>query len=67
MFWCGWPGISKVPKVPTLQYCVEKEVRDTLSILHEHKYQNFVEADTFNYLQQQVCNISAISQEKREP
>ena len=68
--------MPKVPKVTKLQNLGKKEVRHKFNFLHEDKNQSFLEADIIvfgshnqacrKYQKQRVCNIFAISQERRE-
>ena len=73
LFWCGWPGMHKVPIVTSLQNLGKNQIRDKFIFLHEDKHQSFLEADTIAFGDHsQACpkypkqQVFAISQERGE-
>ena len=58
--------MPKVPKVTKLQNLGKKEVRHKFHFFHGDKNQSFLEAYTIAFGGHNLCNIFAISQERRE-
>ena len=66
VFWWGWPSISIVPKIATLQclYNIAKKFKDEVDLLHADKHQSFLKV-CFNTLGIKVSykiDISIISE-----